>query len=74
MTQEQYIKELEERIDRQRHTIISLKYKLDRKVEQSSKFANNTLELFSALGYRKEDVISMYLYFVAQNEEKCVSV
>lgn len=57
---DRYIEELETRVDRQRHRIISLQYDLDRIRTQASVFSKKTLKIFTLLGFREEDVIDMY--------------
>jgi hypothetical protein len=60
MSTENYIKELETRVNRQRHRIISLEYDLDNLRSQTAVFAKNTLKIFKVLGFKEEHVIQMY--------------
>lgn len=60
MSNENYIKQLETRVDKQRHRIISLEYELDRVRSQASVFCKNTLRIFELLGFEDKDVIQMY--------------
>jgi len=60
MSNENYIKELETRVDRQRHKIITLEYELDRVRSQASVFCKNTLKIFEILGFEDKDVLQMY--------------
>ena len=60
MSQENYIKELETRVERQRHRIITMEYDLDNLRSQTSVFARNTLKIFQLLGFKEEHVIQMY--------------